>query len=54
MRMPVVHARGADRRDPLVGKLSRREAPATLLETAEFLILVRRDRNLRIFRSLSY
>jgi hypothetical protein len=32
MRMPLVHTRGGDRPDPLVGQLGRREAAATPLE----------------------
>ena len=36
MRMPFVHARGADRLNPLVGQFGRRKAAATLLETVEF------------------
>jgi hypothetical protein len=36
MRMSLVHARGADGLNPLVGQLGRRKTTATLLETAEF------------------
>jgi hypothetical protein len=32
---------------PLIGQLGRRKAAATLLEAAEFLILVGRDENSR-------
>jgi hypothetical protein len=43
MPVPLVHARGADFLNRLVGPFCGRKAVAAPLETAEFLVLVWRD-----------